>query len=187
MSKQITGKLIVITGKTASGKDTIISKILTNFPNLKRIVTTTSRAMREGERDGVDYHFISRDEFKQKMARGELLEYVEYGGNYYGTEKSRINLGENLIWKIDPSMAGKAKQLFLDSISIYITVNNQVVLQRLRERGLSEEEIAKRMADDAKIWDQYKNNYDFIIENVPGKLDEAVAKIINILQMHALQ
>ena len=64
---------------------------------------------------------------------------------------------------------------------IYITVSDEIVLQRLKKRGLTEEEIQKRMADDQKIWQQYQDSYDFVIENVPGKLDETVDKIVNII------
>lgn len=173
--------LIIITGKTASGKDTIIAGLLQKYSDFKKVLTSTSRSIREGEVNGVDYNFLAEDKFRQKIDQGDFLEYVEYGGNFYGTEKSRIREDEDLIWKIDPSMAGKAKQLFPDSISIYITVDDQVVLERLRERGLSEEDIAKRMQDDQKFWDLYKDKYNYIIENVPGKLDETVSKIIKII------
>lgn len=173
--------LIILTGKTASGKDTLIAGLLQKYPGFKKVLTTTTRPPREGEINNVDYNFIPEQDFKQKIDYGDFLEYVEYGGNFYGTEKSRINPKENLIWKIDPSMAGKAKKLFPGSISIYITVDNQVVLERLRERGLSDAEIAKRMQDDQKFWDLYKDKYDYIIENVPGKLDQAIDKIINIV------
>lgn len=174
--------LIILTGKTASGKDTLIAKILQKYPNFKKVLTSTSRPEREGEKKGVDYNFLSEDEFRQKIGQDDFLEYVKYGGNYYGTEKSQIKHEENLIWKIDPSMAGKSKELFPDSISIYITAGNQVVLQRLRDRGLSGQEISKRMQDDQKFWEQYKDNYDFVVENVPGELDQTIDKISQIIE-----
>lgn len=165
--------MIVLTGKTASGKDAVLEKLLLKIPHLKRVITTTSRDPRPGEVNGVDYNFISEDAFREKIENGEFLEYVEYGGNFYGTPKTQLENGNNLVWKIDPSMAGKVK----DAVVIYLTVDDEVVLQRLKERGLSEEEIAKRMQDDKIFWQQYKDNYDYVIENVPGKLDETVEKI----------
>lgn len=173
--------LIILTGKTASGKDTIIAAILQKFPDLKKVLTSTSRPPREGEVSSVDYDFLSEHEFRQKIDNGDFLEYVEYGGNFYGTEKSQIREGEDLIWKIDPSMAGKAKKLFPDSVTIYVSVNDRVVLERLRERGLPEGEISKRMLDDQKFWNLYKDKYDYIVENVPGKLDQAIDKISTII------
>ena len=181
MSKQIAGKLIVITGKTASGKDTVVSKLLIKYPDLKKIVTTTTRAPRKEEVNEVDYNFITEAEFRQKISNGELIEYVEYGGNLYGTEKSRINPNEDLIWKIDPSMAGKAKEVFPHSIVIYITADNQTILKRLKARTLSESEIAKRMQDDQKFWDQFNDKYDYIVKNAPGKLNQTVDEIVNII------
>ena len=181
MSNLNPGKLIVITGKTASGKDTVVSKLLSKYPDLKKIVTTTTRTPRKGEVNEVDYNFITEAEFRQKISNGELIEYVEYGGNLYGTEKNQLNSKENLIWKIDPSMAGKTKELFSNSIVIYITADNQTILERLQKRGLSDEEIQKRMQDDQKFWDLYQNKYDYVVENVAGKLDQTVDEIVKII------
>lgn len=174
--------LLVITGKTASGKDTLIAKILQKYPNFKKVLTTTSRNFREGEKNGVDYNFISQAEFKQKIDQGDFLEYVQYGGNFYGTEKSQINPTDDLIWKIDPSMAGKTKEMFPNSIVIYITTDNETILKRLSKRDLPGEEIANRMQDDQKFWDLYQNKYDYVIENMPGDLNFALGKICEIIE-----
>lgn len=191
--------LLVLTGKTASGKDTIQAQLLSKYPNLKGIVTTTSRAPRDGERDGVDYHFITRDEFEKKIESGEFAEYVEYGGNLYGTYKSELEsaLTQDTLWRIDPSRAGEVrefiKRAFPSEISeklikrllvIYVTVADDVVLQRLKERNLSTQEIEKRIKDDEQIWQKNKDNYDHVIENVPGKLDQTIAEITNIIKSH---
>lgn len=187
--------LLILTGKTASGKDTIKNALLEKFPSLKRVVTTTSRLPRDNEKDGIDYHFLTKEEFKRKIQSGEFAEHVEYGGNLYGTYKSELEAAATLdtLWRIDPSRAGEVRQFITRAFPkdiadqliknvrvIYIAVSDDVALQRLRERHLPEEEIKKRMADDKKIWDQYKDSYDYIIENVPGKLAETVDKIISI-------
>ncbi len=177
--------LFVITGKTASGKDTLIAKILQKYPDFKKVLTTTTRTPREGEKNSADYNFISSGEFKEKIAKGDFLEYVEYGGNFYGTEKTQINLNDNLIWKIDPSMAGKAKEMFSESLVLYINVADDIVLQRLKERGINGKEIQERMADDKEFWNQYKDKYDYIVENVPGNLQLALDKIYGILKTFA--
>lgn len=185
--------LLVLTGKTASGKDTIKSALLSKFPSLKKIITTTSRTPRTGEVDGVDYYFLTKEGFENKIKEGEFAEHVEYGGNLYGTYKSELRkvLTDDVLWRIDPSRAGKVREflkteeLTSDVVVIYITVSDEVVLNRLQNRGLSEEEIQKRMNDDKKIWEEYKDNYDFLIENIPDKLNEAVDKIIRILKNHS--
>ncbi len=188
--------LIVLTGKTASGKDTIKNKLLGKYPALKRVITTTSRFPRHGEKDGIDYNFLTREEFLKKVKNDDFAEYVEYGGNLYGTYKTELEqaLKVDTLWRIDPSRAGevrefikrsfpseKAENLLKTVLVIYVTVSDDIVLQRLKNRGLAEMEIQKRMEDDAKIWDQYKESYDFVVENASGKLDEAVDKIINVI------
>lgn len=182
--------LIVLTGKTASGKDTVMAQLLFRIPNLKRVITTTSRTPRNGEQNGVDYNFISEADFRQKIQKEDFIEYVEYAGNLYGTEKSQLINGENydLIWRIDPSMAGQVRLLidnfFKKVLVIYLTVDDEVVLERLKKRSLSQEEIEKRMQDDKRFWEQFKGNYDFIVENVPGKLNETLDEILKIIEKH---
>lgn len=193
-------KLIILTGKTASGKDTIKAALLKKYPQLKKITTTTSRKIRSGEKDGADYYFITREEFEKKIKNGDFLEYVEYGGNLYGTEKKELLDALNhhdLIWKIDPSRAGEirdfikrafspqvASDLINNLIVIYITTSNEVILERLRKRYLSDKEIAKRMNDDQRIWHEFKDKYDFVVENVPGKLERSVKKMVEIIESH---
>ncbi len=178
--------LIVLTGKTASGKDAVMAGLLNRLPNLKRVVTTTSRAIRPGETNGVDYNFISEEDFRHKIENGDFIEYVEYGGNLYGTEKSQLNTekSQDLIWRIDPSRAGKVRQLITGFriLVFYLTVDDTVVLERLHKRGLSGQEIATRMQEDAKFWQQFKDNYTDVVENVPGKLDETVNQISRLIE-----
>ena len=184
------GILIILTGKTASGKDTVMSQLLSKYPQMKRVVSTTTRSPRKGEKDGVDYNFISEPQFRQKMEAGDFIEYVEYGGNLYGSEKSQISDVQNqdLIWRIDPSRAGQIKDLIKDIkvLVIYLTVDDSVILKRLSSRGLSHEEINKRMQEDQKFWQQFKDNYDYIVENVPGKLDETVKQVAKIINEHKI-
>ena len=150
--------LIVLTGKTASGKDTIKEALLSKYPDLKKVITTTSRAPRDGEINDVDYHFLTKEEFEQKVKSGEFAEYVEYGGNLYGTYKRELEqtLSSDVLWRIDPSRAGEAREflrrafpaqiaedIIQNVVVFYITVPDRVVLTRLKERGISEKEIQK--------------------------------------------
>lgn len=192
--------LIILTGKTASGKDTVMSSLLAHFPNLKRVVTTTSRQPRMGERSGIDYHFVSREIFLEKITKGEFIEHVEYGGNLYGTEKLQIadNLDKDLIWRIDPSRAGqirqfiksslreRADQILKDLLVIYLMIDDSVSLQRLKIRGLSQDQIDKRLQEDQAYWDQYKDQYDFVINNVPGQLKQTMEQVIKLIETRSL-
>lgn len=191
-----TSKLIVLTGKTASGKDTVMRKILSRSPHITRVVTTTSRPPRNGEINGQDYNFISREDFNRKAENGDFIEYVEYGGNFYGTEKKEISnaSGKDIIWRIDPSRAGQirdfiqsayspkqAEALLQKVVVIFINTDNQTILERLKRRGISGGEIQRRMEQDSEFYQNYKQNYDFIVENVPGKLDETIDKVVQII------
>lgn len=189
--------LLILTGKTASGKDTVMSKLMLRFPDLKKVITTTSRLPRDGEEDGVDYNFISETEFKDMTDSSEFIEHVEYAGNFYGTEKIQLlkNLQQNLIWRIDPSRAGRIRNLISGSFdgdlasdllkrvfTVYLTVDDTVVLVRLKKRGLNQEEIERRMQEDAKFWQEFKDNYDYIVENIPGELNKTVEKVSRIIE-----
>lgn len=188
--------LLILTGKTASGKDTIMSRLLLRYLNLKRVVSTTTRPPRRGEVDGKDYNFVTREQFQQKIKDGLLIEFVEYGGNLYGTEKSQIiqNKTSDLIWRIDPSRAGEIRE-FLESafgkgtdpllkkiLVVYLTVDDSAVLQRLKQRGLTETEIRRRLEEDQFFWSKYQDKYDYVVENKPGKLNEALAEICQIIE-----
>lgn len=180
----MTNPLIILTGKTASGKDAVISKLLSRIPAFKKVITITSRPPRPEEKNGVDYNFVTREDFKQKIAKGDFLEYVEYGGNFYGTEKVQLEKPEGgLIWRIDPSRAGRIREL-IDTpfLVIYLAAPDSIILERLRKRGFSQDDIEKRMQEDKRFWEEYRNSYDFVVENVPGKLDQTVDKIINIIE-----
>lgn len=178
--------IIILTGKTASGKDTVMAKLLERFPGFKRVITTTSRIPRGGEKNSSDYNFISKEDFKKRIEEGDFIEYVEYGGNLYGTEKSQLISDTDLIWRIDPSRAGQIRDLIKNKklLVIYLTVEDSVVLKRLRERGLSQQDIERRMREDKNFWEKYKDNYDFVVENVPGKLGQALGKITQIIENH---
>lgn len=188
--------LLILTGKTASGKDTIVSELLRRNPDFKKVLTTTSRIPREGEQDEVDYYFITKGQFNKKIKAGDFIEYVEYGGNFYGTTKSEIKaaINQNSIWRIDPSRAGEvrdfikrsfpedlAEKIIQKLLVIYINTTEDIILQRLSERNLSGDEIDQRMADDASIWQEFKDKYDYIVENVPGKLEETISQISSLI------
>lgn len=193
--------LIILTGKTASGKDTILSYLLQKYPNLQKVVSSTTRIPRPGEKDDLDYHFLTENEFKEKIDKGEFIESVDYGGKFYGTTKTELaGLPEkDLIWKIDPSRAGEvqeflkrsfppdeAKKIIEQVLVIFITASDDVIMQRLKARALPQEEIDKRMSQDAKDWEKYKDSYDFVVENPSGKLQETIEKVFQIIESHRI-
>lgn len=192
--------LIIICGPTASGKDAIMHSLLKLHPNYERIITSTTRAPRDLERNGVDYSFISKEDFIEKDGKGEFIEINEYSGNLYGTPKSEFQKvldGKTIIWRVDPTMAARAKGFFAVSfpgkdgqelakktLVVYIQSEPQIIEQRLRERGMDEKEIGRRITQDKANWEACKDKFDYIIENEEDKLEETVGKITQIIENH---
>ena len=180
--------LLVLTGKTAAGKDCVMNLLLKKYPDLRRVITTTTRPPRQGETNGKDYFFITREDFERKIGSGDFAEYVEYAGNFYGTEKQHLKeAGKSMIWRIDPSRAAVIRNIIPDGtftkiIVIYLTVSDDVVLKRLEERRLSRDEIDLRMKEDRSFWKIFKDKYDYVVENVPGELHSTIDKISGILE-----
>ena len=188
-------QLIIVTGKTASGKDTVIKRLLLDFPDFKKVLTTTSRPPRSEETDK-DYNFVSKEQFERKIEKGDFIEYVEYGGNFYGTEKKQIvnNLNYGLIWRIDPSRAGQIRQfikkafdqtlaemLLKKVVVFFLTTDDLSIIKRLKNRGFNDHQIQERMKQDKIFLQQFGDNYDFIVENTAGALEETVQKVIQII------
>lgn len=191
--------LIVLTGPGSSGKDTIALKLLEKLPNLKKVVTTTSRTLRDGEVDGMDYNFVSRAQFEQMIKNGQLLEYVDFSDEFYGTTRDAFKAvfaGQDAIWRIEMSRAGRISEFLTDSFSpeeaerllqntkvIYIDVPNWDILkERMRARGTSEEAIERRLTQDKSDFEEYGNSFKHTVMNVPGKLEETLNKIMEIIQ-----
>ena len=190
--------LIVLTGPASSGKDTILLKLLEDFPNLNRIITTTTRTPRQGEINGKDYNFVSRPSFEQMIKNGDFLEYVEFSGDFYGTTKDAFKAvleGKDAIWRIKMSRAGRIYEFFTSSFSqedaekliketkvIYIDVPNWDILrERLKERGDSDEQIERRLTQDKSDFETYGGSFKNIVMNEEGKLDETLDKIRQII------
>ena len=122
------GKFIVISGPSGVGKGTICNKLLTEL-NAWYSVSTTTRSPREGEVDGVNYFFITKEEFLKKIDEDEFLEYNYYNENYYGTSKKivfeKMNEGVNVFSEIDVNGARNIKKIFPDALLIYIAPPNK--------------------------------------------------------------
>ena len=181
-----TGFLLILTGSSASGKNTISKKILAKYPNFSKVITTTTRTPRPGETNGVDYYFTDPKKFKEMVKTGEIMEYAQYSGNFYGTSKSQIQQvleGKDLIWIIEATMASKAKEFFpsYNTLVIYISLPENEAIRRLTTRGMNEEVIQQRLEQDRINWQNLKEKFEFVIANNDGHLDETVEKVIKLL------
>lgn len=178
------GNLIIISGTTCAGKGTVIEKLLEKNKNLSFSISYTSRAMREGDVDGVKYKFISREEFERKIEENEFLEYVNYSGNYYGTPKTEIKeilaKGKDVILEIEVRGAQKIKEMFPETILIFIMAPSmEEVKRRIKVRGQeTNEQIIKRF-QTAYIEINEIPKYNYVVVN--DEIEQAVEKIEAIL------
>jgi guanylate kinase len=165
-----TGRLIVLTGPSGVGKGTLLKSLLQRHPELYLSISATTRQPRLGEIDGQHYYFATRDEFETMLQAGELLEWAEYAGNYYGTPctpvEQQIQLGRLVILEIELVGARKIHNTFKNALRIFILPPSVEELeQRLRSRGQdSEEAIAKRLIC-AKAELDAANEFDLQIVN----------------------
>lgn len=176
------GKLFVISGPSGAGKSTVITRLLKQLSNVYFSISATTREPRRGERDGVDYHFVTKEEFETLIARDELLEYARYVDNYYGTPSipvdEKLNAGYDVILDIETQGAEQIMEKRPDAITIFLFPGSFAVLEeRLRLRGTdSEEKIARRL-EQAKAECRKAHKYDYIIINdrFETACDEAIA------------
>ncbi|MDF5727288.1 MAG: guanylate kinase [Rhizonema sp. PD38] len=145
------GRLIVLTGPSGVGKGTLMRSLLKRHPELYYSVSVTTRSPRPREIDGKDYYFINRSQFEQILERGELLEWAEFAGNYYGTLResvlNQIHSGKSVVLEIELEGARQIRETFPSALSIFILPPCLLELEnRLRSRGQdSEEAICRRL------------------------------------------
>lgn len=166
------GKLIIISAPSGCGKSTIINELLKEDLNLEFSISATNREPRRGETDGVNYYFISLDEFKKAIENGELVEYEEvYPGRFYGTFKKEIdrirNKGKNVILDIDVKGGINVKKQFCgDALSIFIEPPSVETLRhRLLSRGTDSVDAINQRVDKASYEISFSKQFDKVIIN----------------------
>ena len=181
-----TGQLIVISAPSGAGKGTVIKELL-NRDNKSRwlSVSCTSRSPREGEVDGVNYFFISEDDFVKKIKKNYFLEYTNYAGNYYGTPKEyikeKLNKGIDVILEIEIEGATNIKKLVPEALFIFIMPPSlKELVRRLKKRGTeSNEKIMKRFHEAYKEINEV-SKYNYVVVN--DEVNNAVDKIEAIIK-----
>ena len=178
------GLLFVISGPAGSGKSTI-NKKLVDSGNFEFSVSATTRKPREGEIDGVHYHFISLEEFEKKITAGEMLEHAEYVGNLYGTPRAAVerclDAGKNIILEIEVQGAMQVKEKMPEAVMVLILPPDAKTLEeRLRGRGTESDEIIRRRMEASRYELEYFSKYDYIVINGHGESDKAAELIMSI-------
>ncbi len=183
------GLLVVISGPAGAGKGTVVSELVKD-DNVVVSVSATTRQPRGQEKDGVEYHFLSREKFREMIDHDGFLEYAEYCGNYYGSPKKQaldnMAQGKDVILEIEVQGCEKIKKQNPDCISIFIMPPSMEVLEhRLRKRATdSEESILNRLAR-AKEEIRLAANYDYIIVN--GPIEQCVEDVKSVLNAEKLK
>jgi len=174
--------LIVLSGPSGVGKDAVLSKMKELGLPFHYAVTATTRPRRAGERHGVDYHFLSKDEFQRMLEKGELIEWAEVYGNYYGVPKEEtteaLSKGKDVILKVDVQGAATLKKILPQAVFIFLMPPSKEELER-RLRGRSSEsgvDLALRLG---KAAEEIKSLllFDYAITSHQDKLDDVISRI----------
>lgn len=178
------GLLIVVSAPSGCGKGTILGEVLKN-DNFYYSVSATTRSPREGEVNGVNYHFLSRDEFEKLIADDGMLEHAQFCGNYYGTPRKavfdKLSEGKDVILEIEVQGAMKVHEKCPEAVMVFILPPSvETLRERLTKRGTETADvIEKRVAEAAREIEQ-AYNYDYVIVN--DDLDTAVSDFLGVIK-----
>jgi guanylate kinase len=186
MPQSSAGRLIVVSGPSGAGKTTVLKEVYARCPRLSPSVSATTRPPRPGEAHGVDYFFLTPDEFAEKRRRGEFLECFEvFGSGYwYGTLESevapRLAAGKWVLLEIDVDGTMAVRDRYPDAVTIFLRPESIEDLERrLRQRGTESESAVQRRLEVARHELSYLDHYQHVVVN--RSVDQAVADIVQIL------
>jgi guanylate kinase len=178
--------LIVLSGMSGAGKDSIRDILIQWYPQMHRVVTATTRPVRPGEEAGKDYHFISDPEFDKILATDGFVEHATVYSRRYGVPRIEIEdplaMGRDAIARVDVQGAATLKRLFPDALLIFITPGSvEETVRRMRQRDLDTEQEQQRRSEIAGSELEAARNFDHVVMNEAGKLDDAVREVATII------
>jgi guanylate kinase len=177
------GKLLVVSGPSGSGKSTINAR-LRRHPRVEFSISATTRQPRKGETDGVDYHFLTVEEFERRRDAGEFLEHAEVHGNYYGTLRAPVDAaleaGQVFLLEIDVQGAGQLVDAGVEGLYLFIDVPSlEELRRRLESRGTDSKEVIERRLAGAERERKARGRYDHVIVN--DDLERAYAEVLALI------
>ena len=178
-------KLIIITGPSGVGKGTVVKELLDRNKDIWLSISATTRNPRVGEKDGLNYYFISEERFKDMIDKKEFLEWAQFAGNYYGTPLSTVNekieKGFVVLLEIEVEGAKQIKEKFPEALSIFLLPPSKEELEkRIRNRGTEKEEAIDRRLSRANYEIASSNQFDFVLTN--HDVDETVKEVFKIIK-----
>jgi guanylate kinase len=176
--------VFIISAPSGSGKSTLVGNLMKRVPNLRFSVSYTTRPQRGAERDGHEYHFISREEFRERLEKDEFLESAEVFGNYYGTHRSELDRardeGVDLVLDIDVQGARQLKGRISGGVSIFILPpSRQILEQRLRARSQDSEQVIERRLREAAEEIRNYSLYEYVLVN--REVEKSVDTLVSIV------
>lgn len=178
------GLLIVISGFSGVGKGTLVKKLVDSYDNYALSVSMTTRAPRDGEKDGVSYFFVEKETFEETIVNDGLIEYASYVGNYYGTPRAwveeQLESGRDVVLEIEVQGALKVKEKFPEALLLFLLPPSaQELKHRLEKRGTETAEVIEQRLKRAREEAEYIGRYDFI--EVNDDLDACMGRINGIV------
>ena len=178
-------KVLVITGPSGVGKGTLIRGLLERMPGLELSVSATTRRPRPGERSGVDYHFLSEEEFDQRLAAGDFVEHAAYSGNRYGTLRSeldrRLEEGTPVVLEIEVQGARQVREAIPDAVAVFIAPPSPDALRaRLVGRGTDSAQAVDARMRTAERELEAQPEFRHVVVN--DRLEDATAELVQIVE-----